>query len=48
MSYMPIYVPVLVGFIVNLTKPRVTWEERSSVEEFPLPEWPIAVSAIFR
>lgn len=44
MSHMPIYVPVLVSFIVNLTKPRVTWEERSSVEEFPLLEWHIALA----
>lgn len=44
MSYMPIYVPALVSFIVNLTKPRVTWEQRSSVEEFPLLEWHIALA----
>lgn len=32
------------GFIVKLTKPRVTWEEGNAIVELSRKHWPVAMS----
>lgn len=29
---------------VNLTESRLPWEERTSIKEWPPPDWPVVVS----
>lgn len=35
---------MLVIFIINLTQPRVSWEEGTSTEKLPKSDWPVAMS----